>query len=125
MRINEYMMNNSVSRLKALADPSRLKVLALISSTDEMCVCKIEEALKLPQPTVSRHLNRLKAAGWLQDRRAGKWVYYRLADPAGSSWCQILEKVLEQSKVILSRAGKAANGGIINGGKGRRNRASC
>ncbi len=48
----------------------------------ELCVCDIFEALRLPQSTVSRHLNKLKSAGLVLDRRDGKWVHYRLSGTA-------------------------------------------
>ncbi len=91
------MIRESERRLKALADSGRLSVLALVHETSEICVCKIEQALKLPQPTVSRHLQKLKEAGWLQDRRQGRWMYYRLADEKNSPWRRALNIVLSQA----------------------------
>jgi ArsR family transcriptional regulator len=68
-----------VSRLfKALGDETRLRIVALLSH-GELCVCHIHEALGLSQPNVSRHLGVLRAAGVVEDRRAGTWVYYKLA----------------------------------------------
>jgi ArsR family transcriptional regulator len=68
----------SFSRLfKALADETRLRIVALLSH-GELCVCHLEEALRLSQPKVSRHLATLRAAGVVEDRRDGTWVYYRL-----------------------------------------------
>ena len=68
-----------VSRLfKALGDETRLRIVALLSH-GELCVCHIHEALDLSQPNVSRHLGILRAAGVVEDRRAGNWVYYKLA----------------------------------------------
>src|SRR3989442_14177814 len=64
---------------KALGDETRLRVVALLSH-GELCVCHIEAALALTQPTASRHLGVLRAAGIVDTRRAGTWVYYRLAD---------------------------------------------
>jgi len=118
-------MNDTAQRLKALADPGRLKVLALVSAAGEICVCKIEEALKLPQPTVSRHLNRLKEAGWLQDRRAGKWVNYRLANPKGSPWRQILDKVLSQTHGLFSKREQAAFAKLLQSSKAGIDRIPC
>jgi len=70
----------SPSRLfKALGDPSRLRIVALLSHA-ELCVCHIEAALGLPQPTVSRHLAVLRNAGVIAPERRGSWVFYRLAD---------------------------------------------
>jgi ArsR family transcriptional regulator len=67
-----------VSRLfKALGDETRLRIIALLSH-GELCVCHLQEALELPQPNVSRQLGILRAAGLVEDRREGSWVYYRL-----------------------------------------------
>lgn len=67
-----------VSRLfKALGDETRLRIVALLSH-GELCVCHIQEGLQLPQPSVSRQLGVLRAAGLVEDRREGTWVYYRL-----------------------------------------------
>src|SRR6266536_4569266 len=63
---------------KALADATRLRILALLAG-GEICVCEIHGALKLPQPTVSRHLAYLRRAGMVDTRRDGLWVHYRLA----------------------------------------------
>jgi DNA-binding transcriptional ArsR family regulator len=87
-------MNQSLSRLKALADPGRLRVLSLVTTAGEICVCQIEAVMKLPQPTISHYLSRLKESGWLQARRQGRWVYYRLADPEESPWRSVLEVIL-------------------------------
>jgi len=63
--------------LKGLSDPTRLRIVALLSER-ELCVCDLMAVLQLPQSTVSRHMIRLKSAGWVLDRRDGKWVHYRL-----------------------------------------------
>ena len=76
-----------VSRLfRALADETRLRIIALLSH-GELCVCHIHEALELPQPNVSRQLGILRAAGVVEDRREGSWVYYRLL-PQENPECQ-------------------------------------
>lgn len=68
------------SRLfKALSDPTRLKILALLSIR-EMCVCEIMVALGLTQPTASHHLGILQREGLVTDRHNGKWVFYSLKD---------------------------------------------
>lgn len=69
----------SFSRLfKALADETRLRIVALLSH-GELCVCHLEEALRLSQPKVSRHLATLRSSGVVEHRRDGTWVYYRLS----------------------------------------------
>ncbi len=66
-------------QLKALADSTRLRITVLLSN-GELCVCDLTEVLKLPQPTISRHMAKLKSAGIVSDRRAGKWIHYKLSD---------------------------------------------
>lgn len=64
---------------KAAADPSRVRILKLLES-GELCVCQITAVLDLAPATVSKHLAVLKTAGLVQQRRDGKWVYYRRAE---------------------------------------------
>jgi ArsR family transcriptional regulator len=81
--------------LKALADPVRLRLLSLIASHEgaEACVCDLNEAFDLSQPTISHHLKVLHEAGLLDRDKRGVWVYYRasisamrgLADLIGST----------------------------------------
>jgi ArsR family transcriptional regulator len=66
---------------KALADETRLAMLALILRHGELCVCDLEKVLDITQSKASRHLRYLLNAGLLADRREGVWVYYRLAEP--------------------------------------------
>jgi ArsR family transcriptional regulator, arsenate/arsenite/antimonite-responsive transcriptional repressor len=66
---------------KAVADPSRVRILKLLEG-GELCVCQITTVLGLATATISKHLAALKVAGLLQQRRDGKWVYYRLAERA-------------------------------------------
>ena len=63
--------------LKALSDPTRMRILALLGST-QVCVCHIHTALGIPQPTASRHLAHLKRAGLVQSCKIGLWVHYCL-----------------------------------------------
>lgn len=63
---------------RALGDETRVRIVALLAH-GELCVCHIERALELSQPNVSRHLGILRAAGVVDARRDGTWVYYQLA----------------------------------------------
>jgi ArsR family transcriptional regulator len=65
--------------LKALADPTRLRIIGLLAA-GEICVCHIHESLGIPQPKTSRHLAYLRRAGIVEGRKDGLWVHYRLAD---------------------------------------------
>ena len=72
-------MDAQVELFQALGDPTRLRLVNLLMQTGEVCVCELVDALELPQYNVSRHLQILLKAGWLEDRKVGKWVYYRVA----------------------------------------------
>ena len=73
-----------VPMLKALADPARLRLLSLVASHEggEACVCDLNDAFDLSQPTISHHLKVLHGAGLLDREKRGVWVYYRVNAPA-------------------------------------------
>jgi ArsR family transcriptional regulator len=66
------------SVFKALADKTRLRILALLGN-NEVCVCHLHDSLGLPQPTVSRHLAYLRRAGLVDVRRDGVWMHYQVS----------------------------------------------
>ena len=70
--------------LKALADPVRLRLLSLVASHQdgEACVCDLNDAFDLSQPTISHHLKVLHDVGLLDRSKRGVWVYYRLRGEA-------------------------------------------
>ncbi len=63
--------------LKALSDGNRLRILKMLE-VRPLCVCEITEVLNLATSTVSRHLAVLREAGFIQDKKEGKWVNYYL-----------------------------------------------
>jgi ArsR family transcriptional regulator len=67
------------SAYKALSDSTRLRILTLLVE-GEVCVCEIHDTLRLPQPTVSRHLAYLRRTGLVEARRDATWMHYKLAD---------------------------------------------
>jgi len=69
-------------RLKAIADPARLRLLSLLLASDgqEACTCDLTEPLGLSQPTVTHHLRKLLEARMVTASRRGVWTYYRV-DP--------------------------------------------
>jgi ArsR family transcriptional regulator len=64
--------------LRVLADPARLRLVSLLASSEEACVCDLTIPIGLAQPTVSHHLKVLFEAGLIDRERRGRWVYYRL-----------------------------------------------
>jgi ArsR family transcriptional regulator len=69
----------------ALADPTRLEMLALLLERGELCVCDFVGSLGITQSKASRHLRYLRNAGLLDDRREGLWVHYRLSPELGAT----------------------------------------
>jgi ArsR family transcriptional regulator len=78
---------------RALADPTRLRLLNLIADK-EICVCYFVEILAMSQPKISRHLAYLRRAGIVAARRQGRWMHYRLAVPADAAAHAILKETL-------------------------------
>ena len=83
---------------KALADRTRLRILALLGN-NEVCVCHIQDSLGLPQPTVSRHLAYLRRTGIVTARRDGVWMHYRVS----TSLVPEIRQVLDASVDALTR----------------------
>ena len=75
---------NTATLMKALADPNRIQILAIISASEnhECCVCDLTEPLNLTQPTVSHHLAKMVSAGILEKQKRGTWSWYRLNNSA-------------------------------------------
>lgn len=70
-------MNEFVEVLKAVSDPTRLRILmSLIDG--EMCVCRITALLELAPSTISKHMSILKHARLVDSRKDGKWIFYKL-----------------------------------------------
>jgi ArsR family transcriptional regulator len=73
-----------VPLVKALADPVRLRLLSLVASHQdgEACVCDLNDAFDLSQPTISHHLKVLHEVGLLSRSKRGVWVYYAIEPTA-------------------------------------------
>ena len=88
-QINERLYSDLADYLKALAHPTRLRILkALLNG--EMCVKSMWEELDLQQSNVSQHLTTLKSRGIISSRREGAKICYSLVDPRAKEVLQIL-----------------------------------
>ena len=74
-------MDAEAALFKVLADPTRLRLAVLLAMQGETCVCKLAQALAVPDFKISRHLAVMRAAGMVAARRRGTWMHYRLAAP--------------------------------------------
>ena len=82
-------MKEFIKVMKALSDPNRVKLLKLLQKR-EMCVCEIQAALGIAQPTVSKHLKILENAGLVGRKKEGLWVNYSLSDGGRSPYAASL-----------------------------------
>jgi len=82
-------MKEFIKVMKALSDPNRVKLLKLLQKR-EMCVCEIQAALGIAQPTVSKHLKGLENAGLVGRKKEGLWVNYSLSDGGRSPYAASL-----------------------------------
>lgn len=76
--------DRAAASLKALADPTRLRLLSLVAAHPhrEACVCDLTGPVGLSQPTVSHHLKVLVDAGLLTREQRGKWAYFSIESQA-------------------------------------------
>jgi len=74
---------------KALGDPTRLRILSLVARK-ELCVCMIAEVLNMRQPTVSKHLNRLRFSNIVKCRKLSQWCFYRMNESFGTQCRELL-----------------------------------
>jgi ArsR family transcriptional regulator, arsenate/arsenite/antimonite-responsive transcriptional repressor len=74
-------MKDIVAIFKALADPTRLRIVLLLRRRD-LCVCELMFILRMEQSRVSHHMRVLRDAGIAEDVREGRWIIYRVPDEA-------------------------------------------
>jgi DNA-binding transcriptional ArsR family regulator len=89
------VLNTEVRVFKAIADPTRLKILKLLTG-GELCICDIMIALKKPQSSVSHNLSIREDAGLIKERKSGKWCYYRLSDGAAIEMINLAKLMKEK-----------------------------
>jgi ArsR family transcriptional regulator len=96
-------MRTITQLFKSLSDPTRVRIVWLLQTGGELCVCDLVEVLDLPQSTVSRHLAYLRNAGLVNDQRKGVWMYYRLPDELSELPAGILS-VMQSASTELKQA---------------------
>ena len=82
-------MDEFIRVMKALSDPNRVKLLKMLQER-EMCVCELRAALRLAQPTVSKHLKILEEAGLVRREKDGLWVNYTISGGGRSPYAASL-----------------------------------
>ncbi len=104
-------MDELVRVMKALSDPGRITILKLLGQR-ELCACEIIGALRLAQPTISRHMKVLTDARLVTGRKVGPWVHYRVAEnpptPYAAAMLAALSGWLEDDPALLALRAKLA-----------------
>ncbi len=88
-------------RFRALADPTRLRILDILRHRDEASVGEMTELLGTSQQNVSKHLRALQAEGFVRRRKQGTSSIYRIADPAVLGLCDRLCEAMESQLAEL------------------------
>lgn len=78
-------MKDFIKVMKALSDPNRVKIIKMLQHK-VMCVCEMQAALRIAQPSVSKHLKLLEDAGLVTSDKDGMWVNYQLTDGSASPY---------------------------------------
>lgn len=87
---------DTVTILKALADPTRLAMIWCLCKAEEpVCVCDFTATFDLGQPTISHHMAKLRAAGLVDSEKRGVWIYYRLRDDLPLATARLLSALVE------------------------------
>ncbi len=86
-------METALLVLKAISQPTRLRILLLLADA-ELCSCELVEMLGVTQPAISQHMNVLRDAGLVSERKSGTWVYYKLQRPSLEQTLQWLSQAM-------------------------------
>ena len=90
--------------LSALAEPTRIEAMRLLADGSEHCVCELMRKLGATQSRMSRHMQVLKQAGLVLDRRDAQWVRYRINPDLPLSLIRLVEAALERPIMVTERA---------------------
>ncbi|WP_299365119.1 metalloregulator ArsR/SmtB family transcription factor [uncultured Paracoccus sp.] len=90
--------------LSALAEPTRLEAMRLLADGSEHCVCELMRELGATQSRMSRHMQVLKHAGLVVDRRDAQWVRYRLNPDLSPPLARLVDAALDRELAAQERA---------------------
>lgn len=96
-------MKEMLTLFKLVSDESRLRIILLLEEK-ELCVCQIMGVLNMSQPLVSRNLSLLSRAGFLEDRREGKLMFYRIrkdVPPRQAALLSMMRKFLKDDTIAV------------------------
>lgn len=114
MKDRDALLERIAERLKALADPMRLKILHALER-GELCVTDLVAEVGGSQANISKHLAILRRAGLVECRRSGLFVLYRVADRTSLAICRTVCDVLERQAAAEHREIRRARGAAAGG----------
>src|SRR5204863_1236348 len=101
-------MSSTLKFLRALSDPTRLRIVALLEK-DELSVNELQEITRMGQSRISTHLGLLQDTGLVQSRREGKRTFYRLSLPENDTAGQVIQLAVRGSKELSDHASDQIN----------------
>ena len=101
-------MLSTLKSLRALSDPTRLRIVALLEK-DELSVNELQEITRMGQSRISTHLGLLQDSGLVQSRREGKRTFYRLTQPANGTAGEFIQLAIRGSKELSEHASDQIN----------------
>ena len=101
----EQVYIDTAKILKAISDPKRLRIVDMLSC-GELCACKILEAFRITQPTLSHDMRVLIEAGIVNDRREGKNIFYSLNHERLTAFQDILRKITTPKANCVCHSGE-------------------
>ncbi len=99
-QVDSNWAESTADVLRALADPTRLTMLASLWRAEApVCICDFTAAFELSQPTISHHMGKLKDAGLVESEKHGIWVYYRIRYGLPQPTCRLLAQLLDERRL--------------------------
>ena len=93
--VDEAWAERTSELMKALADPTRLTMVASLWKAEApICICDFTAGLDLSQPTLSHHMRKLKDARLVESEKRGIWMYYRLARNLDANTRTLLSRLI-------------------------------
>src|SRR5271157_4662520 len=101
-------MPSTLKSLRALSDPTRLRIIALLER-DELSVNELQEITRMGQSRISTHLGLLQDSGLVQPRREGKRTFYRLHAPANGAAQEFIQLAIRGARELPEHNGDQIN----------------
>jgi len=101
--------NQRAEVIKALAHPTRLRIVDYLLGQGEKCVCDIAAFVDVSQPMVSKHVAQMRDAGVLESRKEGSMVFCKVSTPCLQSFFRCLDKTIEQNLQARTNSLKQPN----------------